>query len=398
MKISKASIWVLIASLFLHWLLPTAARAHSEQTSPALVQIEPRRDFLTVAVRGELGDLLDVIASDPHAASSSKRPPDVAKAHGVIALGDPETDRRKAGIYTQTHLFLEQNGQVLPLSVQSARFFDIENNAELSGRFEIFLRAARPIEAAKTPLTVASNLFGGLNNSRTIVEMGDQTRVIRGQKLVDFPAALTIPTLGGDVRDFALGGALATGENMVKLLLLLTLSLGASLLPRRRLFWALGALFVGQSLAFLLDLGGVWIRPAAWSGLGLALCVALLGAAGFWLAKLSESQQNLGAQSQVLPALAFLGGCASGFSLLTPLRVWGLPENGLLWCAAAFLASLVLVQSALILVSWPVLANWQRKLTQQAQYGGPSWPRAVQISSLCCGAVGSFYGLQLLWG
>jgi hypothetical protein len=372
MKFFKSPLWPSALGLLCSL---TSAHAHSVQEEPSQVTIAPRRDYLTLRISGAAIDWRDVMSKDPH-------------HQGTSARQAPNQDQMAAE-YARTHLVLEQGGQILPLKVQQLGWKKLRENDDSSERIEIFLRAARPEKLATQPLSVASDLFSNLEKASTIIDLGATSKVVRGAQTAEFPGVETIPTFGSDLKGFALSGALEPLQSLPRLFLLATLLLGASLLPLRFLPRFLSALIVGQSLTFLLDL----LTPvAARSGtnLVLAACTLLLGGLCWRLARQGEDPWG----TKLFAAFALLGGLASGFSGAAPLRLWGLPESGLLWCGLAFVAGGAVTQLLLTLMLWPLLSHWKGKFTQQAQYGGMDWPRAVQIAALACGVVGGFYGLM----
>lgn len=373
-KIARRLIGVALLSAVFS---PSAARAHSEQVEASRVQIYPRRDYLTIRVSGAAADWRDVAAGDSHHDAAPK----AAKA--------PLDWRQAASDYALSNLFLEQGGQILALRpVKSA-----SPRPDSSERFELFLRAERPFRLASQPLSVASSLFDGLKNATTWVELGGQQKRIRGAQIVEFPAAQSVPTTRGDALDFAASGLLHPLSAPDHALFLAALFLAASLVPPRRLVAALLAFTFAHGIGFSLAATEVFSPSPALTAAANALSVAALGAALWLLARRAAPVRTEGA---VLVALSVLGGLAQGFSGAPPLRVWGMPENGLFGCLIAFTLGVALTQLVLAALLGPLLAYWKRKFTHGAQYGGMSWPRAVQIASMGCVAAGGFWLLQIV--
>ncbi|RZA16348.1 MAG: hypothetical protein EOP02_23200, partial [Proteobacteria bacterium] len=244
------------------------ALAHSVQEEPSQIRIVPRRDYLTIQIVGAAIDWHDAVSKDPH-----------HDGHPAGKL--TANENTLAGEYARTHLVLEQGGQVLPLTVQTLQWRKLRENDETSERVEIFLRAARPAKLAASPLNVASDLFTSLEKAATIVELGNESKVLRGAETAEFAAAKTLPTSSGDLTAFAVAGATELLHNLPRLLLLATLLLGVSLLPARQLVMALGGLLLGQSLSFLLALNFDWGSVSSAASV-LTVSIVALACLAWW--------------------------------------------------------------------------------------------------------------------
>ncbi|RYX85223.1 hypothetical protein EON83_06410 [bacterium] len=359
------------------------AWGHSEQTEASQVEIAARRDYLSLRVVGTGIDLRDAVAREEgHGGHSSN------ESVASVSL------QKQAAHYIESHVFFEQDEQVLPVKAGSVRFWKLNSSDPNSEHFEVFARAERPAKLAKTPLSVSSTLFGNLDKAATIVYLGGDSRVVRGMKVVEFPLASTLPTFSGDLTNFAWSGALHPLSGIDHLLFLATLFLAASVLPLRRLIVALAGFTLAHGVAFSLALGG-WVSFSASLGaIGAIISIVAVAALAWWQARQEESGTSFAAGAPLLVGLATVGGLLHGLSGAAPVLAWGLPETSLVVCVVAWTMGVAATQIAMGVIIWPLLSHLHRKFAHNAQYGGMSWSRALQIASLACIAVGGWWFAQ----
>lgn len=363
------------------WLFAAGvARAHEEQTRPSEIEIYPRQNSLTVLLRGNSADLRDVVAAQKHGGHGHDAP--------VSLLHSEQAAARR---YLETHLFLEQGGQLLPLKSQNARFDVQEFGDAGETRFEVILRAARPQELAETPLQVASNLFGALDGAQTLVSLNGETKVLKGEQIAEFAAPTTISTTASDRRDFFWSGARHPVAGFSMLFFLLALCLAGSLLSPRVVLASFAAMVGAYALSFGLALDGVWETPTLWASLGLASAIVLMNFTVGFLAQRGDQNQHIFLWLAI--AFSAWAGASYGASGVIAPRILGLPEENLGICGVAFVAGAAVMMGLILLAAWPILQLLKRKFVHQGQYGGMNWPRAVQIAALTDGIWSVFPGL-----
>ncbi|BCM91075.1 hypothetical protein IAD21_02939 [Abditibacteriota bacterium] len=359
------------------------AWAHSEQTEAAQLQIAPRRDYLSLRIVGAGLDLRDAVARSEGASGHTSTE---STASALL--------QRLAARYIESHVFFEQGEQVLPVKAGPVHFWKRSASDPDSEHFEIFARAERPAKLARTPLTVSVTLFGNLDKAATIVYLGGDSHVVRGVKDVEFPLASTIPTLRGDLTDFAWSGAQHPFSGVDHLLFLVVLFLAASVLPLRRLVVALVGFTLAHGIAFSLVLTGQVAFSAFLAALGAIISIVAVAALAWWQARQDERGISFAEGAPLLIVLATLGGLLHGFSGAVPLQAWGLPETSLFACILAWTMGVAASQVAMTAIVWPLLSHFHRKFAHNAQYGGMSWTRTLQIASLACMAIGGWWFAQ----
>lgn len=358
------------------------ARAHTKQIDPAQVLIYPRRDYLTLQISGIATDLLE--ADSGH---ESKTQP----SSSVAADLDSPVQRRAAD-YLESHIFLEQDGQVLPIAVRELRYWSPDSMNTETERFEAYARAERPSGLAKTPLRVGSDLFSHLTDASTVVELGGQRRTLVKKQVVEFPAAETLPTLGGDLKDFGWSGLLQVLGGLAPVLFVALLVLSTASFPNRWLVFMMVALVLGELVTFSLSLFEVLKLAPRWLDVALAFPVVLAGGTSWFLARRTEeSARPLGWD---LLALAEVGGLAYGCSGAPALARWGMPEDGPFLCILAYGAGMAVGFALLAAALRAVVLYGKAKFTHAARYGGMPWSRVAQFVSLGGLAVGLFWIAQ----
>jgi hypothetical protein len=315
----------------------------------------------------------------------------VAKPADATAGLDSPAQRRAAD-YLESHIFLEQDGQVLPVTVRELRFWSPDSMNTETERFEAYARAERPSHLAKTPLRVSSDLFSHITDASTVVELGGTQRTLVKKQVVELPAAATLPTLGGDLRDFGWGGVLQVFGGLAPVIFVALLALGTASFSGRWLVFMVAALVLGELATFSLSLFEVLQLPSVWLDIASAFPVVLAGGTSWFLTRRTrEPTRPLGWD---LLALAEIGGLAYGFSGAPALARWGRPEDGSSLCILAFGAGMA-VGFVLLAVFLRMLVIYGKdKFTHAARYGGMPWPRVAQFISLGGLVVGLFWIAQ----
>ena len=364
-------------------LVPSMAWAHSEQTEASQVEMAARRDYLSLKITGAGLDLRDAVAKD-----------EGARGHSSTESSASALLQRLAARYVESHLFFEQNGQVLTVKAGAVRFWGFSPSDPSSEQFEVYARAERPAKVAQTPLSVSSTLFRSLEKAATIVYLGGESRVVRGVKVAEFALKLSVPTVGGDLVNFAWNGALHPLSSPDHLLFLAALFLAASVLPLRRLVVALAGFTLAHGVAFALGVEGHLAFSPSLALMGTTISIIAVAGLSWWQARQEERGGTFAAGAPLLVVLATVGGLLHGFSGAAPLQVWGLPETSLALCVAAWTVGVALSQIAMTLVVWPLLLHVHRRFVHNAQYGGTTWPRALQVASLACMVGGGWWFVQ----
>lgn len=363
----------------------SGVKAHSEQESPALVDIFPQRTFLMVRITGNGGDLADLIHANAHSLSSEQ-----------VGRLTPQTEKA-AREYFQKHFMLKQGGQRLRGEFLSLRLWNPDAMDASRLRFEARIRFRRDVSLMNEPLTVTSALFDYLGNAQTVVIMNGAVKTLNKAETASFDAALASRSVTANIQDWLKNGflALLAWEHLVFILAVL---LAAAHLPVKQVVEAAAATTLAMGAVFAVSLMKQLSPPTGFVGLGISVSILGVGIFNWLLARRVKTGDATGDfQSKTgfaLFLLAAVFGAAHGFRFVPLMVDRGLPEEALGACLIAFVLGMALAQGLLVIGTGFVLRSFRRRFDRNARYGGMDWARATQFASMAFVAFGGYHVLE----